>query len=312
MRSLRMGLRLCGMAEDPFWPLPNASSASRTSVRCRCRISVANFSMLEPVTAMALRKAAWRSRCTTWLLMGSRPMSSSSHTRSSTRGSMLLYAPDGAADLADGGHAGDEAQALEVAADLEGPHAELHAEGDGLGVDAVRAADLHGVAELEGAPLEHLPQRDEVALQQVPGALDLQRQPGVEHVAAGHAVVHVLAGVADVLGHVGEEGDHVVVGGRLDLLHAGHVERRLGDDLLDGLVRHLAEPVPGLHGGDLDVQPGLHLGLFGPDRTHLRERVALDHDVPSVVVTPPILSHALPAPTAPRRSRRRGTRPRPE
>ena len=90
MRSLRIGLRLWGMAEDPFWPLPNASSASRTSVRCRWRTSVANFSMLEPMMAMAARKAACRSRCTTWLLMGSRPMSSSSQTRSSTRGSMLL------------------------------------------------------------------------------------------------------------------------------------------------------------------------------------------------------------------------------
>ena len=53
MRSLRMGLRLCGMAEEPFWPLPNGSSASRTSVRCRWRTSVANFSMLAPTRAMA-------------------------------------------------------------------------------------------------------------------------------------------------------------------------------------------------------------------------------------------------------------------
>jgi len=90
MRSLRIGLRLWGMAEDPFWPLPNASSASRTSVRCRCRTSVANFSMLEPMMAMQARKAACRSRWTTWLLMGSRPRSSASQTRSSTRGSMLL------------------------------------------------------------------------------------------------------------------------------------------------------------------------------------------------------------------------------
>ena len=186
-----------------------------------------------------------------------------------------------AADLADRRAHGGQTHALEVAADLERPDAELHAEGDRFGVDAVGAADLHGVAELEGAPLEHLAQRDEVALEQLAGALDLQRQRRVEHVAAGHAVVDVLAGVADVLGHVGEEGDDVVVGGLLDLVDAGDVERGLGLDLVDRVAGDLAEPVPGLHGGDLHVEPGLHPGLVGPDRAHLRERVALDHRVPS-------------------------------
>ncbi len=39
IRSQVIGLRLCGIAEEPFWPRPNGSSASRTSVRCRWRIS---------------------------------------------------------------------------------------------------------------------------------------------------------------------------------------------------------------------------------------------------------------------------------
>ena len=34
-RSHVMGLRLCGMALEPFWPLVNGSSASSTSVRCK-------------------------------------------------------------------------------------------------------------------------------------------------------------------------------------------------------------------------------------------------------------------------------------
>src|SRR2546427_636902 len=46
--SETIGLRLCGMAEEPFWPGGNGSSASSTSVRCRWRISVADFSMLLP------------------------------------------------------------------------------------------------------------------------------------------------------------------------------------------------------------------------------------------------------------------------
>jgi len=120
-------------------------------------------------------------------------------------------------------------------------------------VDAVRPAHLHSVAELDGAPFEDLAQRDEVALQEVPGAPDLQRQTRVQHVAARHPVVHVFAGLADVLGHVRQERDHVVIGGLLDLGYPGDVERRLPLDLGDRLVGHLAERVPRLDGGDLDV-----------------------------------------------------------
>jgi len=45
------GLRLCGMAEDPFCFSLKNSSASRTSVRCKCRISVAILSSVEAITA---------------------------------------------------------------------------------------------------------------------------------------------------------------------------------------------------------------------------------------------------------------------
>ena len=53
MRSQTTGLRLCGIALEPFWPLRNGSSTSRTSVRCRWRISVAKRSRPAPVSAMA-------------------------------------------------------------------------------------------------------------------------------------------------------------------------------------------------------------------------------------------------------------------
>ncbi len=269
MRSERIGLRLWGIAEEPFWPLPKASSASRTSVRCRWRTSTANFSSEEPTMARAERKAAWRSRCTTWLAMGS--------TAEAELGADQLFDPrvdvvvgaDGAAQLAHRGGVGHAAQTVEVAGHLEGPHAELHAERDRFGVDAVGATDLHRVAKLEGASLEHLAERGEVALQQLTGALDLQRQAGVEHVGARHAVVDVLRGVADVLGDVGEEGDHVVVGRLLDLGHAGGVEAGPGLDLGQCVVGDLAQAVPGAHRGELDLEPGLQLGLLGPDGAHL-------------------------------------------
>src|SRR5690606_40924340 len=56
--SVSTGLRLWGIAEEPFWPGEKYSSASRTSVRCRCLISIARFSMEEAITARVAKKAA--------------------------------------------------------------------------------------------------------------------------------------------------------------------------------------------------------------------------------------------------------------
>ena len=64
-RSAVMGLRLWGIAEEPFWPARNPSSASRTSVRCKWRSSSAICSTVAPTAAQAQRYSAWRSRATT-------------------------------------------------------------------------------------------------------------------------------------------------------------------------------------------------------------------------------------------------------
>ena len=48
-----IGLRLWGIADEPFWPAPNGSSTSRTSVRCRLRTSVAKRSRPAPASATA-------------------------------------------------------------------------------------------------------------------------------------------------------------------------------------------------------------------------------------------------------------------
>jgi len=49
------GLRLCGIAELPRCSPPNGSSASRTSVRCKWRISMAIFSSVAAISASVLR-----------------------------------------------------------------------------------------------------------------------------------------------------------------------------------------------------------------------------------------------------------------
>ena len=89
MRSAVIGLRLCGMAELPFWPAAKASSASRSSVRCRWRSSVARRSSELAATAIAATSWAWRSRATTWVATGSPPMPSSRSTSASRSGSSM-------------------------------------------------------------------------------------------------------------------------------------------------------------------------------------------------------------------------------
>ena len=91
--SVRMGLRLWGIADEPFCPAEKYSSASRTSVRCRCRISTARRSTDEAITPSAAKKAAWRSRGITWVDTGSgvRPIFSATYV--STAGSIFANVP---------------------------------------------------------------------------------------------------------------------------------------------------------------------------------------------------------------------------
>ena len=89
MRSLMMGLRLWGMAEEPFWPGLNASSASSTSVRCRCRTSTAIFSMVEAMIASVAMNSACRSRWMTWVEAGAGVSPSLWQTSSSMSGGIM-------------------------------------------------------------------------------------------------------------------------------------------------------------------------------------------------------------------------------
>ena len=93
---------------------------------------------------------------------------------------------------------------------------ELQPEGGRLGVDAVAAADGRREFVLERAALQHLQQRVDVRDQQVGRLLQLHRQRGVEHVGAGHALVQPAPLGPELLAGPGEEGDHVMLGDRLD------------------------------------------------------------------------------------------------
>jgi hypothetical protein len=83
MRSVVIGLRLCGIALEPFWPARNGSSTSRTS--CALQVADLGREALQPgpASAIACSSSAWRSRGTTWVEMSSRRSSSRSSTRAS-------------------------------------------------------------------------------------------------------------------------------------------------------------------------------------------------------------------------------------
>ncbi len=65
--SAEIGLRLWGIADEPFWPGLNPSSTSPTSVRWRWRSSTAIISHVAAVDAHAHSSSAWRSRAITWV-----------------------------------------------------------------------------------------------------------------------------------------------------------------------------------------------------------------------------------------------------
>ena len=85
--SQPIGLRLCGIADDPFWPLAKGSATSPISVFCRPRTSSANFSSDAAVIASAPSSSACRSRWTTWEATGAGVSPRRSHTPRSTAGS---------------------------------------------------------------------------------------------------------------------------------------------------------------------------------------------------------------------------------
>ena len=190
-------------------------------------------------------------------------------------------------DRAEGHVVAGVAKPVEVALELPGPAAELHAKGHGLGVDAVGPAHAEGVSLLECATLADLAELAAVLDEDVGGLDELVAEGRVAKVRARHAVVDPAAGLGlalrhvavDVGAHVGEEGDDVVVGHGLDGVDLILVEGRVvanpprlvsGDAALADLGVRLA-------GEHLDLLPDGVLVLERKDMTHLRTGVAIDH-----------------------------------
>ena len=193
------------------------------------------------------------------------------------------------------------------------PHRQLEPEGHRLGVNTVRAADHHGVLVLERPLLDGVGQPLQVLHEKL-GRLDHQeRQRRVDDVVAGQAQVDVPGVRPDVLGDVGDEGDHVVLDRRLDLAHARDLVTRLRPDTGGRLLRDQPPVGERVAHRQLDVEPSLELVLVVPDAGHLGARITGNHPGPLIMPRtrkkgPPGRPGAGRAPSV-RSARTRGARP---
>ncbi len=158
---------------------------------------------------------------------------------------------------------------------------QLEPEGHRFGMDAMAAPDGGRVFVFLGAALDRLEQAVEISQQDIGRACQLDRQRRVEHVAAGHALVHEARFVADILGHPGKEGDDIVLGDRLNRIDRLDVDLGIG-----------CPPVPqrlGRRGRDhaqfaqllgrmrFNLEPDFEAGFRFPESGHCGAGVARDH-----------------------------------
>ena len=218
IRSATFGLRLCGIADEPFMPAANGSSTSRTSVRARWRISVANRSSDVAQSASAESSSACRSRAITCVETGSGSRPSRSQAMRSTSGSIAAYVPTVPESWPTRHASSARSSRVAGAVELERPAGELPAERRRLGVDAVRAADADRA---RGAPRRARRRRASARSmpgeQQRAGVADLQRERRVDDVRRRQPVVHPAPFRAELLGDGVDERGQVVVGRPLDL-----------------------------------------------------------------------------------------------
>ena len=167
MRSDEIGLRLCGIALEPFWPARNGSWTSPISVCWRLRISVREALQRAagdgdrgqergmPVALDDLR--ADRVDCQAKLR----------HDLRLDLGRELAIGSDRPGQLARREIAGGRLNAVAIPAQLERPRRELEAERDRLGVDRVGAAHHHRLGVLARLGHERRDQRVHLEQEQI-------------------------------------------------------------------------------------------------------------------------------------------------
>ena len=222
-----IGLRLWGIALEPFWPRPNGSRTSPTSVRARWRISVAKRSKpgagqrdrLQELGVAVTRHHLGRHR------LALQPQAGE-HARLELRGRRRVRSRRRRKPRRrpPGRRRAPTAVALRSASNAK--PASLIAERRRLGMDAVGAADAQGVDVLARLGRQRLDEPAGIRQDQLGDVLDLQRQARVEHVAGGQPVVDPAPGRAGRFRQHVDECGGVVVGDLLALIDRLDGERR--------------------------------------------------------------------------------------
>ena len=194
-------------------------------------------------------------------------------------------------DIGEGAHRAADRAGRDFGARIPQPRAaavefgiglrQFEPEGDGFGVDAVAAPDGGGQFVFFRPALQRSEQLVHVRQQDVGRADQLDGERRVEHVRAGHALVHEARFLAHMLGHPGQEGDHVVLGHRLDRVDRVDVDFRVGfPPVPQGLGRafgHNAQLGELLRRVRLDLEPDAIFRLRLPQGGHFGAGVAGDH-----------------------------------
>ena len=92
------------------------------------------------------------------------------------------------------------------------PDGQFQTEGDGLGMDPVGTADHHRFFMAEGLFPDRFLQGLQVVQQNIGGFFQQDGHGGVQHIGRGQSQMDVPTGRAHVFSHIGQEGDHVVLG----------------------------------------------------------------------------------------------------
>ncbi len=187
---------------------------------------------------------------------------------------------DRAGDGADGDLFAGADQSFAGALELGVVAGQLDPEGGGFGVDAVAAAHGRRQPVFQGAPLQRGQHQIDILDQEIGGLRQLHAEAGVEHVRRGHALVQEARLRTDDLGHVGEEGDDVVLGDPLDLVDPVGVPEHvlaLFPDGLGGQLGNGPERGHGVGGMGLDLEHDAEFGLGRPDGGGFGAGITGDH-----------------------------------
>ena len=307
IRSARTGFLLCGMADEPFWPAPNGSASSDTSVRWPCRISIAIASQTVAMSARTLTHSAIPSRSTTWVATSAGPQAELGQDLGLDRRVDVGVGADRPGQLADRDRLPGPQQPVPAAVDGEREVGDPVTPDVRLGVDAVRPADPQRRPVRERMLTQHLA----AAARTGPSAGRSTRRAaaparcpaGPRRSCRSGRRRPPRAGVV-LLAHADR---NAITSWPVTASSAATASGVGGGAAATGPTassRHRASLGVGRQHERLDLAPELVLVRLAPDVAHLGQRVAVDHPLSCRI--PPARARCPAAPRRRRSPRRHG------